>query len=231
MPKSPNCNFLLFSPFGYAFLVTFFRSKVKEKLDSSRVFFNDVSMRTITLVRHGETSYNREARITGHHNPSLTERGFEQAESLSKHFNQQSMVFDYVYSSDLKRAYSTALHAVQHQDFIAFEMVDLLREKTCGDYDGKLKSELFAHIELGKHRNDPDYKLPNGESFLCVVKRAEEFIEQHVKGTQKDKKNILVVSHAVTTRALLVALGEMSVEDAMNHRIDNATPITLKLKP
>ena len=186
-------------------------------------------MRTVTVVRHGETAYNRSKIITGQHNPSLNQTGREQAKALSQHFNEKAITFDYVYSSDLRRAYETALSAVEHQDFVAFQMSKLLREKTCGIYDGKRKADLISAIELGKHRNTPEYKLPRGESFLCVVERAKKFINEDLKSLDRNKKNILIVSHAVTTRALLVALGEMSVEEALNHRIDNATPITLKI--
>src|SRR5476649_965924 len=60
----------------------------------------------ITLIRHGETTWNAERRVQGQLESPLSERGVQQAEALAQ--RMQFEKFDALYASDLARAYATA---------------------------------------------------------------------------------------------------------------------------
>ena len=62
---------------------------------------------TIYLVRHGETDWNATGRLQGQEDVELNANGQQQALSLAKHFN--TVWFDVIISSDLKRAYQTVI--------------------------------------------------------------------------------------------------------------------------
>ena len=61
---------------------------------------------TIYIVRHGQTEWNLLGKTQGHGNSDLTPKGIEQAELLADSMTKYPI--DYIYSSDLGRAYQTA---------------------------------------------------------------------------------------------------------------------------
>ena len=63
-------------------------------------------MGTIYIVRHGQTVWNKEARIQGHTDIALSERGMQQAGLLRE--RMAATPLDAAYTSDLRRACETA---------------------------------------------------------------------------------------------------------------------------
>ena len=83
----------------------------------------------LILIRHGESVANREGRIQGQADYPLSQEGAEQAERLAQWLAAEPI--DCIYSSDLSRAYETALAIAKHHG------LEVARTKRCaGSEDG-----------------------------------------------------------------------------------------------
>ena len=188
----------------------------------------------LILMRHGETQYNAEHKMTGRADIPLTEKGVNQAKQVGKiirHFNIHAL-----YSSSQKRAFNTLVHALdasgthhEHKNADGswkIEKRDKLMEKDVGIYTGKLKAELAktGHIQTY------DNRLPGGESNREVVERALEVYEEELLPLIKEGKTVFLSCHSVVMKAFLVILGETSREAMHKTKIPNATPMVVDYK-
>lgn len=91
-------------------------------------------MTTLILVRHGESEANRQGIFAGQINPDLQNKGLKQAELTAKYIADNYKV-DKIYSSDLQRAYKTALCIA---DILNLEVIpeQNLREINGGNWEG-----------------------------------------------------------------------------------------------
>ena len=94
----------------------------------------------IIAIRHGETDWNATARIQGHTDIALNQRGRWQAERLAQALAHER--FDAVYASDLARAIDTA-QALAAASGIEVQREARLRERAFGVFEG----QAFADIE------------------------------------------------------------------------------------
>lgn len=94
----------------------------------------------IIAVRHGETDWNASARIQGHTDIALNERGRRQVEQLAQALAHER--FDAVYASDLARALDTA-RPLAAASSVALRPEPRLRERAFGLFEGA----AFADIE------------------------------------------------------------------------------------
>ena len=118
----------------------------------------------LIVIRHGETVWNSERRMQGQRNSALSELGRAQARALGRRL--QSERFDYLYSSDLDRAYETA-QAVATLTGHEIRLDQRLRERAFGIFEGLTRDEMAARHpeEYARFRaRDPDYAVPGGES-------------------------------------------------------------------
>ena len=175
------------------------------------------SKRKIWFVRHAQSEYNKQRLFTGWHDPELTALGLSAASDLKDTLS--SVSFDYVYSSPLKRASTTAISIVGDSSLIEYD--DRLKERSYGDWSGLKKEEIKEKVgetEFVAARRGWDTKPPNGESLKDVSNRVESFIN-----SLPSNGNILVVSHGNTIRAISVLLGINSKEDVSSYEIKTGT--------
>ena len=172
--------------------------------------------RSIWFVRHAQSEYNQKKLFTGWHDPNLTEHGIEKAQQLKK--DLEGINFSHVFSSPLKRAYSTAL-ILTHKDKIVID--ERLKERSYGDWSAKNKEEVKA-IEGEENyraaRRGWNTSPPNGESLRDVSIRVKPFIQN-----LPEQGNILVVSHGNTIRAISVLFGINSEESVSSFEIKVGT--------
>jgi len=109
----------------------------------------------IYIVRHGQTDYNVEKRITGQLDIPLNEKGRDDALMLREKIKDIS--FDYVFSSPLKRTIETAKIATNNQDII-------LDRRIIERYNGSLEGMVKDEIEKGFDFNDINSKKYGIES-------------------------------------------------------------------
>ena len=61
-------------------------------------------MYRLVLLRHGESTWNKENRFTGWTDVDLSEKGVEEAIEAGRKMQEKGFVFKYAYTSFLKRA-------------------------------------------------------------------------------------------------------------------------------
>jgi probable phosphoglycerate mutase len=148
---------------------------------------------TLIAVRHGETEWNRVEKQQGHLNSDLTDLGFRQAKALAEGIN--GCKIDFFYSSDLGRAIQTASIISQRigKDFITD---DRLRERNLGILQGLTKREFEKEYPDESEKlktNDPDYRIPGGESIRDRYMRCVDCVEDMSR--RHCGKTILIVGH------------------------------------
>ena len=175
----------------------------------------------LLLARHGQTADNAHGLILGRRDPPLSELGEQQAATLAAKARARGVIA--IWCSPLLRARQTA--SVIGQTLGAEPAVlDDLIESARGDWEGVPQSvlaqrtpELFQAFESG----DPDFVFPGGESIRSQVLRTRRALTQVASGPQPS----LVVAHAGTIRAALIATGQpVPPERALLHGETVAVP-------
>lgn len=132
----------------------------------------------IILVRHGETAWNRERRMQGQTDTSLSAIGREQAEAVGQRLSRHD--FSALYSSDLARAWETAA-AIARARGCEIRADRDLRERTFGVFEGLTYDEMMQRYPAEHARfsaREPDYAVPGGESPRGFYERSLACIER-----------------------------------------------------
>lgn len=156
---------------------------------------------TVIMIRHGQSVANAEDRFAGHSDFDLTELGKKQAElAASYHFGKTQI--DAIYSSDLLRAYNTALPFSKLYG-IPIEKREGLRELYAGLWEGHTISELVElyRDDMKAWRDDfSNARCTGGEStqelYVRVVKEVLSIARENVG------KTLLLATHATPIRAI-----------------------------
>ena len=158
----------------------------------------------ILLVRHGETTWNREGRYQGRTDIPLSTDGEAQVRALAKRL--ANVPIARAVASPLSRAKRTA-EAILAGRNLDLELDPALQEISHGDWEGKLSSDVeAAHAEmLGSWRMRPDRDVPAGpgaETLGQVEARAWPVLER-VTRHLGDSDTLLVTAHDAVNRVLL----------------------------
>ncbi|MEQ1561179.1 MAG: class I tRNA ligase family protein, partial [Nitrospira sp.] len=159
------------------------------------------------VMRHGQTEGNIKQiwNVDEKKEDKLTDIGIERVKEAGEFLAEKKI--DMIFVSPFVRAEETA-EIVAEKAGIHFDEVvvdDRLAEWNVGnEFDGKDIEDYFSLRNKSEDRYG--FKVKDGESYKDVLKRAGEFlydVESKYSG-----KNILIISHGATTRALnLVASG------------------------
>jgi broad specificity phosphatase PhoE len=162
------------------------------------------------VVRHGETSHNRDDILSGHVNPELTEKGIKQATTVRKKMSH--VHFDEVYSSDLRRAVNTASIVYGETVPTDHQLYDL-RERNYGKIDG-MHNDHFRNL---RSKHEPVYDTLSTEKkwkykYAQDIESDHELSERFVGMIEKIAKDnlgktILIGAHSGSLRIMLVTLG------------------------
>eukprot|EP00055_Hartaetosiga_balthica_P005371 m.15636 g.15636 ORF g.15636 m.15636 type:complete len:184 (+) comp4503_c0_seq1:40-591(+) len=157
----------------------------------------------LVIVRHGETNWNREKRWQGQVDTELSDVGVEQAKETGKRLLDDNQCFDFVYASDLKRAFRTAETICESAGYdYDIRREPLFRERHLGILSGNTKSFCKAHMpDVVLNLNNVDYQLPKGESVRKFRERVAEGLNQ--LAFQHEGETILLVTHGGTVRVIL----------------------------
>lgn len=136
-------------------------------------------MRTLILVRHGESLWNRTGKYQGQQDIGLSSEGVRQAERLAEFFS--SWRFEAIYASDLARARDTAA-AIAKRHALPVIMDARLREYAFGTWEGLTREEIeLRYAELfAKRKQDINTPIPGGETGAQVQARAMEWLRRQL---------------------------------------------------
>ncbi|MBC2613295.1 2,3-bisphosphoglycerate-dependent phosphoglycerate mutase, partial [Citrobacter braakii] len=100
----------------------------------------------LVLVRHGESEWNRENRFTGWTDVALSEKGRAEAQQAGQLLKEEGFVFDFAYTSVLKRAIHTLWNILDQvdQQWLPVEKSWKLNERHYGALQGLDKAETAA---------------------------------------------------------------------------------------
>jgi len=175
----------------------------------------------LLLIRHGETQWNAQARIQGHRDIALSERGLRQAQILARFLSAAAI--DAVHASDLVRASQTAQPLASVLG-LPLRLDARLRERGFGLFEGSTYAEAEANWPNEYaiwRRRDPAHALPGGESYLAararVLQCLEEIVHSHAGQT------VAVVTHGGVLDIVYRAAYGIAWETPRSHLLPNAS--------
>jgi broad specificity phosphatase PhoE len=179
-------------------------------------------MKTIYLIRHGETQANREGIFRGRGEVPLSPAGLKQAEELHVFF--APLEVQRVLSSPLQRAAATAAICFPGRHI---EVQELINNLDLGRWAGRKKKEIAGEEpELWRHwLEEPEcMSFPDGESLAAVRERVGAFNRLLAAAPEK---RIAVVSHRSVLKALLAEVLGMKDNWFWKFHLDNASVTVL----
>jgi len=171
------------------------------------------SGRKIFVVRHGQSTWNGQRRISGQLDPPLSAKGRRQAEYLARAL--RNLDLSGIYSSSLSRAVETARPVADfHQ--LPITRCDDLREIDLGILQGRYRDERDTEAqELWKERslNKRHFQVFGGETFEELECRVRSCLDGILKTDARG--SLLIVGHRSTNRVLLSTLMNWTDETAI----------------
>lgn len=216
-------------------------------------------MYKVVLLRHGESTWNKENRFTGWTDVDLNEKGIEEAKASGKILKKEGFDFDIAFTSVLKRALHTLWLCLEVMDrlWIPVEKNWRLNERHYGSLQGLNKAETAEKhgeeqvliwrrsydipppaLEKTDERfpgNFPAYKdvdeadLPTTESLKLTVDRFLPYWFDTIAPTIKAGKKVLIAAHGNSLRALVKYLDNISEEDIIRLNIPTGVPLVYEL--
>ncbi|MBQ8322112.1 MAG: histidine phosphatase family protein [Clostridia bacterium] len=166
----------------------------------------------IILVRHGESLGNARRMLLGHTDLDLSELGYRQAEACAEALKNEKV--DAIYSSDLLRAYNTAIPHAKMRG-LAVQKSLQLREIYLGAWEGKSVADILEkHADmyekdwLGAYGT---FRFPGGES---TVEAGERFYAEVARISEENEgKTVLIAAHAAVIRSFFAKVLGIAPED------------------
>jgi 2,3-bisphosphoglycerate-dependent phosphoglycerate mutase len=213
----------------------------------------------LVLVRHGESTWNRENRFTGWTDVDLSEKGIIEAQQAGTILEQKGFTFDIAFTSVLKRAIRTLWIVLDKMDLMWIPVKNCwrLNERHYGALQGLNKSEMTekygekqVHIwrrsydirppALSKDDsrnpvNELKYKdldkkdIPLTECLKDTVERFLPYWHNSIEPELKKAGKVLICAHGNSLRALVKYLDGISDEDIPNLNIPTGIPLVYEL--
>lgn len=184
-------------------------------------------MAQLVIFRHGQSTWNLENKFTGWVDVDLTPKGIDEAKAAGEKIKNYK--FDYAFSSDLQRAQKTMSLALEVAKHVPITPIydKALNERMYGDLQGLDKTETakkFGEDQVKIWRRSFDIAPPNGESLKDTAARVLPYFEKEIAPKLKAGKNVILVAHGNSLRALIMHLEKMSPEQILEFEIGTAQP-------
>ena len=191
-------------------------------------------MPDLILLRHGESQWNLENRFTGWVDVPLSPRGEAEARAAGEKLRGRRI--DKVYTSVLARAIETARITLEAAGIgpVPIERDAALNERMYGDLQGLNKAEAaqrFGADQVKLWRRSYDVRPPGGESLADTAARVLPFWERRILPDLRAGRNILVVAHGNSLRALVMHLDGLTREQVIQLEIPTGVPLLYEMSP
>ncbi len=216
-------------------------------------------MHKLVLVRHGESTWNKENRFSGWTDVDLSEKGVEEAHEAGRTLRKEGYVFDVAYTSVLKRAIRTLWIILDELDqmWITVHNSWRLNERHYGALQGLNKAEMAAKygeeqvlvwrrsydvrpptLDVNDERypgSDPRYRnmsksdIPLCESLKDTVNRFLPYWHDTLAPAIESGKRVLIAAHGNSLRALVKYLDNLSETDIVKLNIPTGIPLVYEL--
>ena len=213
----------------------------------------------LILIRHGQSTWNVENRFTGWHDVDLSDLGRLEAAQAGQELERERIEPNIAFTSVLKRAIRTLWLILDTTDrmWLPVERSWRLNERHYGALQGLDKAQTVAEhgdaqvkiwrrsydvpppplgLDDPRHpRFDPRYKgvdaasLPAAESLKDTLSRVLPYWESRIVPELRTGKNVLIVAHGNSLRALVKMLDMMSESDIVEFNIPTGIPILYEL--
>jgi 2,3-bisphosphoglycerate-dependent phosphoglycerate mutase len=216
-------------------------------------------MYTVVLLRHGESTWNRENRFTGWTDVDLSDRGRLEAAEAGRLLEEGGYTFDVAFTSVLKRAIRTL--------WIALDVLDLmwipithnwrLNERHYGALQGLNKAETArkhgeAQVKIWRrsydippppltpddprhcgrdqrYANVPPGQIPLTESLKDTVARFLPYWHETIVPAIKGGQRVLITAHGNSLRALVKYLDDVPDSEIVELNIPTGIPLVYEL--
>jgi 2,3-bisphosphoglycerate-dependent phosphoglycerate mutase len=216
---------------------------------------------TLVLLRHGESSWNKENLFTGWTDVDLSSKGREQAQDVGRMLRKRGITVDVAYTSVLKRAIRTLWMVLDEMNLMWIPVHNCweLNERHYGALQGLNKSQAAAEfgeaqVKLWRRSYDvrppmlapdddrspeldPRYKrvrpheLPLGESLRDTASRLWPCWQHSIASALRQQERVLIVAHGNSLRALVKYLDGISDADIADVEIPCGIPLIYELGP
>ncbi len=213
----------------------------------------------VVLLRHGESTWNKENRFTGWTDVDLSDKGLQEAKSAGEVLKKEGFIFDVAFTSVLKRAIRTLWIVMDEMDLMWLPVYNSwrLNERHYGALQGLNKSEMAAKfgeeqvliwrrsydvppppLEKNDPRSpakDPKYKdlrpneIPLTECLKDTVARFLPYWHETIAPVVKSGKRVIIAAHGNSLRALVKYLDNVSDEDIVELNIPTGLPLIYEL--
>jgi 2,3-bisphosphoglycerate-dependent phosphoglycerate mutase len=189
-------------------------------------------MSKLVLIRHGQSLWNLENRLTGWVDVPLTPLGREEAKSAGEKL--KGMKLDVAYTSALTRAQET-LRIVMEAAGLDIPVIrdQALNERHYGDLQGLNKADTakkYGDAQVKVWRRSYDVPPPNGEALKNTAERTLPFFERAILGDIRQGKNVLVVAHGNSNRSIVMMLDKLSETEVLELNLDTGVPLVYELE-
>lgn len=216
-------------------------------------------MKTLVLLRHGESVWNQENRFTGWTDVGLSEKGIQEAQEAGRVLSRENFTFDVAYTSVLKRAVKTLWIVLEEMDLMWIPVYRSwrLNERHYGALQGLNKAEIAAlHGEAqtklwrrsysvrppaltpdderfpGRDRRYSTLtsgQLPLTECLEDTVARFLPYWREVIAPVVRRGERVLIAAHGNSLRALVKHLDRISDEAIVDLNIPTGIPLVYEL--
>ena len=217
-------------------------------------------MKRLVLLRHGESTWNRENRFTGWTDVGLSRKGVREATEAGRLLLQEGFTFDVAYTSMLKRAIKTLWLVLEEMDLMWIPVHRSWRfnERHYGALQGLDKAETAEHHGLDQTQlwrrsydipppalmaddprhpsHEPRYaglraeELPLTECLKDTVERVLPYWHETIVPAVGAGQRVIIAAHGNSLRALVKYLDGMSDEQTVGLNIPTGIPLVYELE-